>query len=97
MTMGDPGFATGGENPNSVNILQKQFRVGADAMTSSTLGRGFGSPRCFALALFGERSCDMGPPSSAKMLVKIFCARPVSAVCASVSAEWAQSTLACVR
>ncbi|RZR72229.1 hypothetical protein BHM03_00011314 [Ensete ventricosum] len=45
--------------------------------------------RCSAFELLDERSCDMGPPSSAKILVENLCACPVGAVCASVSAEWA--------
>ncbi|RRT35716.1 hypothetical protein B296_00028373 [Ensete ventricosum] len=50
--------------------------------------------RYSAFELLDERSCDMGPPSSAKMLVENLRACPVGAVCASVSAEWAWLVLA---
>ncbi|RWW17784.1 hypothetical protein GW17_00018269 [Ensete ventricosum] len=57
-------------------------------------GGWFGSVRCSAFELSDGRSCDMGPPSSAKILVENLRACPVGAVCASVSAEWARLVLA---
>ncbi|RRT79601.1 hypothetical protein B296_00013580 [Ensete ventricosum] len=74
-----------------------ELRVGTDVVTSSALGGWFGSMRCSAFELLDERSCDMGPPSSAKMFVKNLRACPVGAVYASESAEWARLVLARVR
>ncbi|RRT37388.1 hypothetical protein B296_00015663 [Ensete ventricosum] len=40
--------------------------------------------RCFTFELPDGCSCDMGPPSSAKMLVENLCICPVGVICASV-------------
>ncbi|RWV83362.1 hypothetical protein GW17_00055036 [Ensete ventricosum] len=67
MTTNGAGFDVSVENPGSVIILQKRFGVGLDVVTYSAWGRWFGSMRCFTFELPDGRSCDMGPPSSAKM------------------------------
>ncbi|RWV96153.1 hypothetical protein GW17_00041160 [Ensete ventricosum] len=89
------GLATNGENPRSVIILQKMVQSRHDVVTSFALGGWFGSVRCSAFELFDERSCDIGPPSSAKIFVKNLRACPVGAVYASESAGWARSAPLC--
>ncbi|RWW49481.1 hypothetical protein BHE74_00044345 [Ensete ventricosum] len=73
---------------------QKWFGVGPDVVTSSAWGGWPGSVRCSAFELPDEHSCDMGPPSSAKMLVENLHACPIGMAYAFVSAEWAQLDLA---
>ncbi|RZR74519.1 hypothetical protein BHM03_00037869 [Ensete ventricosum] len=66
VTMNDAGFDAGEGNPGSVIILQKRLGVGA-ATAASSVGRGWsGSGWCSAPEFPNGRSCDMGPPSSAK-------------------------------
>ncbi|RZS03293.1 hypothetical protein BHM03_00033460 [Ensete ventricosum] len=68
VTMNDVGLDAGEGNPGSVIILQKRLGV-STATIASSVGRGWsGSGWCSAPEFPNGRSCDMGPPSSAKML-----------------------------
>ncbi|RRT49609.1 hypothetical protein B296_00052287 [Ensete ventricosum] len=79
MTTNGTGLNTGGQNPGSVIILQKRFGVGPDVVTSSAWGEWFGSMRCSAFELPDGCSCDMGPPSSTKILVENLCVCSIGA------------------
>ncbi|RRT36786.1 hypothetical protein B296_00052991 [Ensete ventricosum] len=70
VTMSGAGFDAGEGNPGSVIILKKWLGVGMAAATSSA-GRGWsGSVWRSIPESVNERSGDIGPPSSAKMLVE---------------------------
>ncbi|RRT39581.1 hypothetical protein B296_00043892, partial [Ensete ventricosum] len=70
VTMSGAGFDVGEGNPGSIIILQKRFGVGMAAATSS-VGRGWsGSIWRSVPESVNGRSGDIGPPSSAKMLVE---------------------------
>ncbi|RWW49970.1 hypothetical protein BHE74_00043817 [Ensete ventricosum] len=70
VTMSGTGFDAGEGNPGSVIILQKRLEVGMAAATSS-VSRGWSGFvwRSVPESVSG-RSGDMGPPSSAKILVE---------------------------
>ncbi|RWV77596.1 hypothetical protein GW17_00061550 [Ensete ventricosum] len=73
VTMNGARFDAGEGNPGSVIILQKRLGVGTTVVASS-VGRGWsGFVRCSVPESPNGRSDDMGPPSSAKMLVRIWC------------------------
>ncbi|RRT36063.1 hypothetical protein B296_00045096 [Ensete ventricosum] len=73
VTMNGAGFDVGEGKPGSIIILQKRLGVGTAAMASS-VGRGWsGFGWCSAPESSNGRSDDMSPPSSAKMLERIWC------------------------
>ncbi|RWW81467.1 hypothetical protein BHE74_00010114, partial [Ensete ventricosum] len=96
MTMNGAGLDAGEGNPGSVIILQKRLGVGT-ATAASSVGRGLlGSGWCSTPEFPNGRSCDMGSPSSVKILEPNLV--PAQWIwSAPVAAEWALLVQALVR
>ncbi|RWV88611.1 hypothetical protein GW17_00049287 [Ensete ventricosum] len=92
--MGGQGFATDGEKPRVGQHPLETVRGWYRRDDLFRLRKRVRFPMVLRIWVNWPAFLRHDPPSSAKMLVKVICAFPVSAVYASVSAEWARLVLA---